>query len=94
MTTKGNFKRDDIVIEDRTFFLVLTCGPVAYDLIEQCGGTTRYRHAACRSVRLACASDFVNDPHYEATVTERLRRQAAEARAERRAGAGAYRGHV
>jgi hypothetical protein len=90
-------RRDDVVIVDeRTWWpvLVLACGPRSFDIIEQSGGTTRYLHAHKRNVRLATASDFNHDLAYEASVRERLVRQAGNARDERRRGAGVRRGHV
>lgn len=96
MTTLGRFKRDDVVVEggySTTFYLVLACGRRTYDLIEICGGTTRYRHDQNRHVRLATPSDF-GDAEYEAWVREHLRREAERAREERRTGAGVRRGHV
>lgn len=97
-------KRDDVVVEEgngvSTFLLVLTCGPKTFDVIEMCGGTTRYRHADGRHVRLAVDSDYSGsgsaerDAAHRAWVLENLMREARAAREERRTGARQRRGHV
>lgn len=90
-------RRDDVVIEEPctyVFYLVLAIGARTFDLIEQCGGTTRYRHADGRGVRVAVDADFNNDAAYRSRVVAELRREAAEARSERKRGDGRRRGHV
>ena len=85
--------RDDVVIESGTFYLVLAIGARTFDLIEECGGTTRYRHAVNRNIRLATEEDFHHDAAYRSRVVAALRREAAEARDERKRGARRRRGH-
>ena len=97
-------KRDDVVVEawagHCTFYLVLTCGPKTFDVIEMCGGTTRYRHDQERHIRLAVDSDYSGsgsperDAAHRAWVLENLQREATAAREERRTGARQRRGHV
>lgn len=97
-STVGLFNRDDIVIETGNgtsqFFLVLSCGPRSYDLIEQSGGTTRFPHRAGRHIRIATDADFNGDEFYRRMVTETLRGEASRARDERKRGARIRRGHV
>lgn len=92
MSTR-ELRRDDIVIESGTFYLVLAIGPVSFDLIEECGGTTRYRHVIERNLRLATDADYHHDAAYRSRVVAALRREAADARDERKRGARRRRGH-
>lgn len=93
-------KRDDLVIADAghtTIGLVLAVGPRAVDVIEECGGTTRYKRDCC-PFRVMSAEDirrtFMGDARYEAKMRAALLAEATAARDERRRGAGIYRGHV
>jgi hypothetical protein len=94
-------RRGDLVIDDvgghTTIGMVLAAGPRAIDVIEECGGTTRYKRTAC-PFRIPSAAElrsvFQGDAAYEARTRERLAAEVDAARGERRRGEGIYRGHV
>ena len=72
---------------------VLSWGPKTFDIIIEGGGTERYKHGA-REVRPVTLRDFGGDEKYMASATERFRKEAADAREERRTGARIKRGQL
>lgn len=85
-------KVDDF-IEERgagvsSYGIVIACGPKTYDVVWIGGSTTRYRHGV-RSVRVVTAAE-IGDGH----LHKHLLREAKDAKAERRRGAGIRRGTV
>lgn len=90
------FKRDDVIVENngghREFGLVLQSGKVSYDVIWIGGMTTRYRYATGRQVRVATEHEIAED--LGAVYLKGLREDAAQARDERRRGAGIKRGQI
>lgn len=90
-------KHGDIVVvsndgSSREYFAcLLSQGPKTFDLVVTGGGTERHRHGA-RDVRLATIADFNDDPVYMERTSSMLRKDAADARQERRTGARIKRG--
>ena len=94
---------DIVAIDDGTggtsrIACVLSWGPKTFDVVIECGGTERYWHSAVgrntRAVRPATLHDFGGDQKYMQHAIVRLRKEAADAREERRTGARIKRGQL
>jgi hypothetical protein len=82
-----HFKRGDFIKEGICFGIVLASGPKTFDVVWIGGGTSRYRHG----VR---AIDLLPDKDLSAFERDHLLQEAADAREERRTGAGRKRGQI
>lgn len=92
MTT---FEPGQLVIEEGNGMsdmgIILSSGAVTFDIVWIGGSTSRYRYSTGRHVRLATPREIeAADP----TMIEHLRKEAADAREERRTGARRKRGQV
>jgi hypothetical protein len=77
----------------RTVACVLSCGPKTFDVVVIGGGTERHKHRT-HKVRLATLADFNDDARYMERESAELRKEAADAREERRIGARMKRGQI
>ncbi len=84
------FERGQIIKESSALGIILQGGSVAYDVVWMGGSTSRYRYDANRDVRLATEFELEGQDR----VLRHLRREAAEARRERKVGARIKRGQV
>lgn len=77
----------DFIKEGIDYGIVLSCGPVAFDVVWVGGSTSRYRHGVrmIEVVDAATIDDFTR---------RHLAKEAASAKAERARGAGVRRGQV
>ena len=81
------FKRGDFVKEGAEVGIVLASGSKTFDVVWTGGSTSRYRYGI-RDIHLATERDL------EDCNREHLIKEAADAREERRIGAGVKRGQI
>lgn len=80
-------KVGDFVKEGIDYGIVLTCGPVAFDVVWVGGSTSRYRHGV-REIAVLDADELDDSTRLHLTD------EAERAREERAAGLGVRRGQV
>ncbi len=88
-TVVARFERGQVIKERTEFGVVLQSGERTYDVVWVGGSTSRYRHGD-GDIRLATESELGE----QARLVAHLRREAADARRERKAGARIKRGQI